>query len=84
MLLSCRQLDTLVKSTDQHVAGVGAKAQQQTQATGGKQILKRQLQSLKATLLSLGQKEAFTEGGISYLQHGLICHFINPYTTRCA
>jgi hypothetical protein len=71
-----RQLDTLAKSIDQHVAGLSAKAQQ-NQATGGKQILKRQLQSLKATLLSLGQKEAFTEGTSFSLQHGLICQFVS-------
>lgn len=65
-LTSTRQyrssLDNLCKSVDlQLTSKVNDPSQPKLQS---KQLLKRQLQSLKASLLNLGQKEHFLEGAM--------------------
>ena len=65
------KLDVLNSKFDQHCRSIDgrvndAKALVLKQIPGnmaGKQVLKRQLQSLKSSLLNLGQKEFFSEGG---------------------
>ena len=64
------KLDSLNNKFDQHCRSIDgrvndAKTQVLKQIPGnmgGKQVLKRQLQSLKSSLLNLGQKEFFSEG----------------------
>lgn len=58
-----RTLDTLVKSVDDHASDTGSTAVQHMQGVCSDQMLKRQLQSLKASFINLGQKESFAEGG---------------------
>lgn len=55
-------LDTLVKSVEDHASDTSNAAMQQTQGVCSDQMLKRQLQSLKASFVNLGQKESFAEG----------------------
>jgi hypothetical protein len=50
------------KKADDGFRSAKDQALKQLQVTGGKQLLKRQLQSLKSSLQNLGQKESFSEG----------------------
>ncbi|KAF5836818.1 hypothetical protein DUNSADRAFT_5358 [Dunaliella salina] len=54
-------LDTLNKSVSDHASDTGQAAVQQMQGVCSDQMLKRQLQSLKASFINLGQKESFAE-----------------------
>ncbi|GFH21083.1 uncharacterized protein HaLaN_18319 [Haematococcus lacustris] len=60
--LYSRKLDALKSQLDERSAIVIQQALKANVGLPSRQSLKRQLQSLKATFLSLGQKEAFTEG----------------------
>eukprot|EP00200_Dunaliella_tertiolecta_P006357 CAMPEP_0202357742 /NCGR_PEP_ID=MMETSP1126-20121109/11654_1 /ASSEMBLY_ACC=CAM_ASM_000457 /TAXON_ID=3047 /ORGANISM="Dunaliella tertiolecta, Strain CCMP1320" /LENGTH=374 /DNA_ID=CAMNT_0048950697 /DNA_START=53 /DNA_END=1177 /DNA_ORIENTATION=+ len=54
-------LDTLNKSVSDHASDTSQAAVQQMQGVCSDQMLKRQLQSLKASFINLGQKESFAE-----------------------
>lgn len=58
-----RSLETLVKSVEDHASDTSTAAVQAMQGVCSDQMLKRQMQSLKASFINLGQKEAFAEGG---------------------
>ena len=51
-----------MRSVDDHTSDTGQAAMQQMQGVCSDQMLKRQLQSLKASFINLGQKESFAEG----------------------
>ncbi|GFH31645.1 uncharacterized protein HaLaN_30726 [Haematococcus lacustris] len=64
--LYSRKLDALKSQLDERSALVIQQALKANVGLPSRQSLKRQLQSLKATFLSLGQKEAFTEAIKTY------------------
>jgi hypothetical protein len=66
-------LEALSSAVDARVSSVNDAAQRQHQVTGGKQTIKRQMQSLKSTILNLGQKEAFAEGEQGCVHVGPTC-----------
>lgn len=61
-LIVCSAINNLVNSVDERLSGLQSSASQKIQVTGGRQALKKQIQSLKTSLLNQGQREAFTEG----------------------
>ena len=76
------KLSDIGSAFDQHCQSIenrasDAKAQvlkQLNGAGGGRQVLKRQLQGLKSSLLNLGQKEFFSEGeGVNTGPHAWAC-----------